>query len=144
MYSLVISWTFFLMYFLEPKVSGFSGGQYLILHYYFKTSISVALTNHLCKTNLTLLLLLLSLLTNFPVFLTYLYQTVSFARGGFICCSLIVQRNSPNDLDSVQNYVLQCILYDITIEAKFLRFLAFRLIFTGDLCDGTLTITMSD
>lgn len=143
MFSLVISWTFFLMYFLELKVSGFSGGQFLILHYYFKSSISVALTNHLCRTNVTLLLLL-SLLTNFPVFLPYLYQTVSFARGGFICCSLIMQRNSPNGLDSVENYVLQCILYDITIETKFLHFPALGLIFKGDLCDGAFAITMSD
>lgn len=146
MFSLVISWTFFLMYFLKPKVSGFSGGQFWILHYYFKTSISVALKNHLCKTNVTLLLLLLSLLTRFPFFffLTYLYQTVSFVRGGFICCSLIMQRNSPNDLDSVENYVLQCILYDITIETKFLHFPAFGLVFQGDLCDGAFAITMSD
>ena len=96
------------------------------------------------KRYVIIIIIVLTYQISWFFFLTYLYQTVSFARGGFICCSLIVQRNSPNDLDSVENYVLQCILYDITIETKFLRFLAFRLIFTGDLCDGTLTITMSD
>ena len=56
-------------------------------------------------------------------------------RGGFIS-SLIMQRNPPNDLDSVENYILQYILCGSLIETKLLYSPAFKLIFKGDLWDG--------